>query len=227
MLSINRFNLSVFSFMLFITAGGTAMAAQDAEIITLPPPRLAGDQSLESLLQQRRSVRAYSDEAMSLEELGQLLWAAQGITHSEGLRTAPSAGALYPLELFLVVGHVKNADQGIYHYDPKGHRLRQVAHRDIRQPLAQAALSQSWVREAAAVLVFTAVVERTTVKYGQRGIRYVHMEVGHAAQNVFLQAEALGVATVVVGAFDEQAVIEVLDLPSNMQPFMLMPLGKR
>lgn len=202
------------------------MAVQDAKIIILPPPRFVGDQSLESLLQQRRSVRAYSDEALSLEELGQLLWAAQGITHSEGLRTAPSAGALYPLELFIVVGHVKNMDQGIYHYDPKGHRLRQITHRDIRKALAQAALSQPWIREAVAVLVFTAVVERTTVKYGQRGIRYVHMEVGHAAQNVFLQAEALGVDTVVVGAFDDRAIIEVLDLPSSMQPFMLMPLGK-
>jgi SagB-type dehydrogenase family enzyme len=228
MLLLRRYYLLIIScILLCITAGGMAMSAQDEKIISLPMPRLTGEQSLEALLQQRRSVREYQDAGLSLAEVSQLLWAAQGITHAEELRTAPSAGALYPLELFVVVGDLEGMNVGVYHYQPEGHRLRLIKQQDHRRALARAALSQPWVSEAAAVLVFAGVVERTTKKYGQRGIRYVHIEVGHAAQNAFLQTEALGLATVVVGAFDDDAVAEVLGLPSEAQPLLLMPIGRR
>jgi SagB-type dehydrogenase family enzyme len=136
-------------------------------------------------------VREYPDAAIELPEIGQLLWAAQGITHPQGYRTAPSAGACYPLELYLVAGAVQGLESGVYRYEPRGHRLVKAGSGDQRKDLARAALSQAWVQEAAAVVVFAAVYERTTQKYGKRGIRYVHMEVGHAAENLFLQADAL------------------------------------
>jgi len=183
--------------------------------------------SLESLLQQRRSVREYRDAALDLPTIGQLLWAAQGITDPRGLRTAPSAGALYPLELYVVAGNVEGLAPGVYHYQPDRHQLQQTLPGDQRDLLARAAHGQSWVRTAAAVIVITAVYERTTGKYADRGIRYVHMEVGHAAQNLFLQAEALDLATVVVGAFEDDAVAALLGLPGDAQPLMLLPVAAK
>lgn len=202
------------------------MSAQADNLINLPTPRTTGTQGIESLLEHRRSIREYRDAAVSLEELAQLLWSAQGITDARGHRTAPSAGALYPLELYVVVGKVKGLPAGIYHYQAKGHRLQSTGSHDVRQALAQAALSQEWLADAPVVLVFTAVPERTTEKYGERGIHYIYMEVGHAAQNVFLQAGALGLGTVVVGAFEDKAVARVVGLPPGRKPMILMPVGK-
>jgi SagB-type dehydrogenase family enzyme len=198
-----------------------------AGIIPLPGPVTTGEASLESLLQQRRSVREYRDAALDLPTIGQLLWAAQGITDPRGLRTAPSAGALYPLELYVVAGNVEGLAPGVYHYQPDRHQLQQTLPGDQRDLLARAAHGQSWVRTAAAVIVITAVYERTTGKYADRGIRYVHMEVGHAAQNLFLQAEALDLATVVVGAFEDDAVAALLGLPGDAQPLMLLPVAAK
>ena len=201
--------------------------AQSSEYISLPKPTKTSERSLEQLLEQRRSVRAFRKAPLRLAEVGQLLWAAQGISDPRGFRTAPSAGALYPLELYVVAGAVDGLPPAVYHYHPKGHRLVETSDGDRRQALARAALGQSWVRDAAAVVVFAAIFKRTTRKYGNRGVRYVHMEVGHAAQNLFLQAEALGLGTVVVGAFDDEEVNTTLQLPSNMQPLMLMPVGRK
>jgi len=201
--------------------------AQSRETIMLPEPVYAGDKSVEELMQQRRSVRDYQATALQLSDIGQLLWAAQGVTHPKGLRTAPSAGALYPLELYVVTGNVHDLAAGVYHYQADGHRLARMQSGDQRKPLAQAALAQTWVRDAAAVVVFAAVYDRTTRKYGQRGVRYVHMEVGHAAQNLFLQAESLGLATVVVGAFRDDELAGVLQLPADVRPLVLMPVGRR
>ena len=201
--------------------------AQSRETILLPEPVTAGDRSLEELLQQRRSVRDYQATALPLSDISQLLWAAQGITHAAGLRTAPSAGALYPLELYVVAGNVNDLAAGGYHYQAAGHRLARLQSGDQRKPLAQAALAQTWIRDAAAVVVFAAVYDRTTHKYGERGVRYVHMEVGHAAQNLFLQAEALRLATVVVGAFHDNKLAGVLQLPAEVRPLLLMPVGRR
>lgn len=201
------------------------MAAQ-AESLDLPPPRSTGAAPLEQLLEQRRSVRSFAGTPLRLTELGQLLWAAQGITHPDGLRTAPSAGALYPLELYVVAGVVDGLEAGVYHYQPGNHRLARIAAGDRRGPLTRAALGQSWMRDAAAVIVLSAVFERTSWKYGRRAKRYVHMEVGHAGQNLFLQAGALGLGTVVVGAFDDDEVADLLDLPAGSAPLSLMPVGR-
>lgn len=203
------------------------MAAQAEEIISLSSPRLSGQHAIEKVLQQRRSVREYQGAAISMVELGQLLWAAQGITHPQGLRTAPSAGALYPLELYVVVGRVEGLVAGTYQYAPRLHRLEKIGSKDKRNALSRAAYFQSCVKEAAAVIVFGAIYSRTTRKYGKRGLRYVHMEVGHAAQNVFLQAEALGLGTVMVGAFSDTAVATTLHLPDKVKPLALMPLGRK
>lgn len=210
----------------FTTQGGV-MAAEDGDIIPLPAPRKTGETAVETLLQQRRSIRDFQDSAISLAELGQLLWAAQGVTHPRGLRTAPSAGALYPLELYVAVGNVEGLAEGIYHYDPGKHQLEKTAGKDKRKALSRSAYFQSWVKEAAVVMVFTAVFERTQRKYGQRGQRYVHMEVGHAAQNVYLQAEALGLGTAMVGAFSDSAVAGTLDLPDSVEPLAMMPVGRK
>lgn len=213
-------------FLLCFLKPGAALA-MSPEYISLPEPATSGKNSLEALLQQRRSVREYRQAGLDLSAIGQLLWAAQGISDPQGLRTAPSAGALYPLELYVVAGKVDGLPPGVYHYHPDKHRLQQTGAGDQRHELARAALAQTWVKAAAAVVVITAVYDRTTRKYGERGIRYVHMEVGHAAQNLFLQAEALGLATVVVGAFEDDAVATVLKLPAGVQPLMLLPVARK
>lgn len=200
--------------------------ARSTDRISLPAPRQDSGFSLERALHERRSVREFGKAALTQEEVSQLLWAAQGITSRDGLRTAPSAGALYPLELYLVVGNVQNLDPGIYKYVPPGHKLKKIMAGDQRRELAAAALSQDCVANTAAVLVFTAVERRTTRKYGSRGVRYMHIEVGHAAQNVFLQATALGLGAVVVGAFDDDRLRETLKLPEGEAPLYLMPLGR-
>jgi len=203
-----------------------ASQAEAANSIRLPPPRLDSEFALERALRERRSVRAFGRAALTQTEVGQLLWAGQGVTAPDGLRTAPSAGALFPLELYVVVGSVENLDPGIYRYGPQPHRLARIAAGDVRADLARAALGQDFVARAAAVLVFAAVEERTTRKYGKRGVRYVHIEVGHAAQNVFLQATALGLDAVVVGAFNDRMVQRALNLPEGEAPLYLMPVGR-
>ncbi len=194
--------------------------------IKLPKARTESDISLERTFLKRRSVRSYKDEPITLEELGQLLWAAQGITHPEGLRTAPSAGALYPLELYVAAGRVTDLTQGVYRYNPHKHTLQLVMEGDMRAALCAAALGQDSVKKGAAVLVFSGVHRRTTKKYGERGIRYVHMEAGHAAQNVCLQAEALGLGALTVGAFDDTKVHNLLKMGDGEEPLYLMPVGK-
>lgn len=201
------------------------MAGQ-TNAITLPPPALKGQHSLETLLSQRRSVREFAATPLTLSKLGQLLWAAQGITGPDGRRTAPSAGALYPLELYVAAGRVEGLAAGVYHYDPHGHRLQRVRSVDVRAALAEAALGQHWLAQAPAVVVFGAVAARTESKYNERAERYVHIEVGHAAENLFLQAEDLGLGTVVVGAFHDAEVARVLGVPRDVAPLLLMPVGQ-
>jgi SagB-type dehydrogenase family enzyme len=182
---------------------------------------------VEEALGSRRSLRSFAGAPLTLLEVSQLLWAAQGITSADGGRTAPSAGALYPLELYLVAGDVTALPRGTYHYRPRQHDLVCVdSGEDRRSALAAAALGQRWVAAGAAVLVISAVYERTTTKYGERGDRYVHMEVGHVAQNVYLQAAALRIGTVFVGAFRDNAVSQALGLPATARPLGLMPLGR-
>ncbi|MBC7188267.1 MAG: SagB/ThcOx family dehydrogenase [Calditrichaeota bacterium] len=205
-------------------------------VISLPAPRLDGDCSVEKALSKRRSVRSYRAEPLTINELGQLLWAAYGITKEMplpaflrgGLRTAPSAGALYPLEIYAVVGEVTGLAPGIYRYESEGHALRKIASGDSRKELAHAAWEQSFIAKAPVVLVYSGVFARTTGKYGERGrARYVCMDLGHSAQNVYLQAEALGLGTCAVGAFDDEAVRKVMGLKSEEEPLYIMPVGKK
>jgi SagB-type dehydrogenase family enzyme len=202
-------------------AGATATLAGGSPSATaLPAPALASGTSLEEALVRRRSVREFENTPLTPSELGQLLWAAQGITHDRGFRTAPSAGALYPLELYVVTA------EGVFHYEPQGHRLRTVSHGDARPALCQAALSQVPVRQAPAVFVVTAVRERTAVKYGaERSPRYVHLEAGHAAQNLLLQAVVLGLGAVPIGAFYDEDVQAALGVPADHEPLYLIPVG--
>lgn len=200
---------------------------QQLTIIDLPEPRYDSEVSLEKTLLDRRSVREYSNEPLSLSEVSQLLWAAQGITDPEGYRTAPSAGALYPLELYVVAGNVNNLPEGVYRYKPKDHKLEMVLAGNKRQGLYGVSLQQSAVKNAPVVIVFAADYDRTTVKYGERGIRYVHIEVGHAAENAFLQAVALNLSAVVIGAFYDEEVKEVLNMPEDEQPLLILPVGKK
>jgi len=194
--------------------------------IPLPRPQATGLLSVEEALVQRRSVREYRSEALTLAEVGQLLWAAQGITRPGGYRTAPSAGATYPLELLLAAGNVHDLSPGLYRYHNREHALLAVLEGDLRGKLAAAALGQSFVKNSPASLIITAIYERTTARYGQRGIRYVHMEVGYASENIHLQAAALGLCTVAVGAFDDDRVHQLLNLPANERPLLIMPVGK-
>ena len=190
------------------------------QVTVLPPPRLKGTLTLEEALTKRRSVREFSDTPLTLAELGQLLWAAQGTTHPAGLRTAPSAGALYPLEVYAVTR------EGVYHYQPQGHRIIVHVQDDVRSALYAAALRQDPVLKAPAVIVIAAVYARTAQKYGEeRSLRYVHLEAGHAAQNVLLQAPALNLGAVPIGAFEDSRVKQVLALPSDQQPLYLIPVG--
>ncbi len=193
----------------------------------LPRPELDGKLSIEKGLLGRRSIREYVAGSLTLAEISQLLWAAQGVTHALGFRTAPSAGALYPLEVYLVVGNVEGLHPGVYRYDARAHTLLAVADGDKRAALSAAALGQECVAEAAVALVFSAVYRRTTAKYGERGVRYVHMEVGHAAQNVYLQAASLRLGTVVVGAFQDDKVKQVIAAAPEEQPLCIMPIGRR
>lgn len=206
--------------------GMKATPASATATVQLPQPRLDSGTSVEKALLTRRSVRDYRDEPLTLAEIGQLLWAAQGVTTPGGFRTAPSAGALYPLELYLVAGNTRDLAPGIYRYHPRNHSLTSLLPGDRRGELCAAALNQAAIRKAPVSLVFSALFARTTGKYGERGIRYVHMDHGHAAENVYLQAVALNLGTVVIGAFDDGAVKRVIAMPPEEKPLSIMPVGR-
>lgn len=203
----------------------TSHGAQCLVTITLPEVSIDGARSFAAILHERRSIREFARASLSLEAAGQLLWAAQGVTSPAGERTAPSAGALYPLEVRLVAGSVDGLAAGVYEYGAHGHLLRAYLAGDRRRELADAALGQAAVLEAPAVLAIAARYARTARKYGARTERYVHIEVGHAAQNVYLQAQALGLGTVIIGAFNDGAVRGVLELTEHEVPLALLPVG--
>ncbi len=202
---------------------------EDPETITiLPTPQYEGAVSVEEALLRRRSVRDYTNQPLTLVEVSQLLWAAQGKTESDGGgRTAPSAGGLYPLEIYLLAGKVTDLSAGIYRYIPDQHAVELIVSGDHRLALYESALKQGAVKDGAAVIVIAAIYERTTVKYDQRGIQYVHIEVGTAAQNIYLQAVALDLGTVFIGAFEDDQVQKVLLLSEDEIPFAIMPVGKK
>ena len=193
-----------------------------AREIRLPKPKEKGSTSIEETLHQRRSVRDFRKGPLGLEQISQLLWSASGKNLYR--RTAPSAGATYPLEIYLVVGEVEGLEKGIYYYSPSRHTLERKKEQDIRNPLSSASLEQRMIERAPINIIIAADYGRTTGHYGQRGMRYVHMEVGHVGQNISLQAIALGLGTVMIGAFDDDRVREILGI--DEEPLYIIPVGK-
>jgi len=197
-------------------------------VIKLPEPETVGMMSVEEATARRRSVRDYTDQPLTVKQLSQLLWVAQGITERRyGFRTAPSAGGTYPLEIYIAVGEngVVELEAGVYHYDPRAHTITLTFAGDFKDQLSVAAIDQGWVAEARIDIVIAAVFERTTARYGERGVRYVYMESGHVGQNVYLQATALGLGTVVIGAFSDEDVRRVLRIPAEHKPLYIVPIG--
>jgi len=192
-------------------------------VISLPKAKTKGQMSVEEALQKRRSRREFTDQALTLEQLGQLLWAAQGQTHRWGYRTAPSAGALYPMELYAVVGKVEGLEAGLYHYEVAEHGLKRLKSGDLRKALQRACLGQGMIGTGPVSIVMAAEYERTAKKYRSRAKQYVHMEVGHIGQNIYLQAESLGLGTCAVGAFSDSQVKDLLGIAE--EPVYVMPVG--
>ena len=193
--------------------------------IKLPNPILTGKVTIEECIAKRRSIREFSNKPITLKEISQLLWSAQGITHAIGGasiltgRASPSAGATYPLEIRVI------KSDGVFHYIPEEHKLVMENPVDLRKKLAQSALSQSCIEKAPCSFVLSAIYARTTRRYGERGKRYVHIEVGHSAENLHLQAVALGLGSVPIGAFYDEKVKELLNLPQDEEPLYIIPVG--
>ena len=186
--------------------------------LQLPKPILKGTKSLEECIYERESVRSYGKKAIEVEKISQILWATQGKKGNK--RIVPSAGATYPLEIYVTI-----KDKGYFHYNYVKHELELIMDKDISKQLAQASWDQDFIYEAYLNIIICAIYERTTQRYGQRGIRYVYIEVGHCAQNVHLEAVALGLCSVPIGAFDDKAVKEVLDLKKQVEPVYIIPIG--
>jgi SagB-type dehydrogenase family enzyme len=194
-------------------------------LVPLPQAAETGKVAVEQALARRRSVRAYRPTALTLGQLAQFLWAAQGITDRDEMRAAPSAGALYPLDILVVAGNVDGVAPGVYTYLPAQHALVPGRGGDHRLQLATAANGQEWMVNAPAILVIAGTEERSRWKYGERTTRYVHLEAGAAAENIALQAATLGLGTVLVGAFDDDRVRSLIGLPASATPLCLLPVG--
>ena len=197
-------------------------------LISLPKPSSDGKVSLEKAIKARRTIRDFRERSLSLNHLSQLLWAAQGITEpTTGRRAAPSGGALYPLDIYILIGEngVEKMEAGVYHYLPKEHSVSMILKGDRRREIASASLSQMWMAKAPVLFIITAEYKRITGKYGERGVRYALIEVGHVAQNLFLQSEALGLGAGIVGAYNDPEVSKVAGLPSKHEPLLIMPVG--
>lgn len=207
-------------------AGG--MTGKMERQMNLPKPRLKGDVSVEAAIKHRRTIRSFLSKPLILEQLSQMLWAAQGITEDRGYkRSAPSGGALYPMDIYAVVGNnaVAGLKAGIYHYEPHRHAVSLITEGDFRTDVAGAALSQMWMAVAPLNLVITSEYSRITGKYGTRGERYAMIEAGHVGQNIFLQAEALGLRAGIVGAFHDNDVIRVMKISRSHAPLLILPVG--
>lgn len=210
---------------LVVIAGLACAVFVWADTLGLPAADTVGTVPFERVLFRRRSVRSFSDAGLGIAEVAQLLWAAQGRTHGQSGRVAPSAGGTYPMELYLVAGKVAGLRAGVYHYLPDEHAVRSLRFGDARRDLARVAFGQRAIVAAPAVVVLACDYSRTTSRYGERGVRYTHMEAGHVGQNVHLESEALGLGTVMIGAFDDDSVKSVLGITQD--PLYIMPVGCR
>jgi len=221
-IALFRLTVPFITLSLVAFAAGTLAAAD----VKLPKPNLKGTLSFEETTARRRSVRQYAKAPFTLQEVSQLLWACQGITNKEGFRTVPSAGATFPIEMFVAIGNVEGVEPGLYHYDVFKHALWRKQKGDIRKALDEASLRQHMVAEAPITLIITAIVERTSQRYGSRAARYVFMEAGHIGQNIYLQCEPLGLATCAIGAFRDKEVAKVLGLKKE-EPLYIFPVGRK
>jgi SagB-type dehydrogenase family enzyme len=193
----------------------------ETNTIDLPPPVLDGSISVEKALSERRSVRAYSDKSLSLGDISQILWAAQGITEPKrGLRTAPSAQASYLLKIYILTGKVGDLSMGLYQYQPQGHKLVKIADGDIKTNLYNAA-PQNPIKNAPAAIVITGLSSKVKNPF------WIYLEAGHVAQNICLQAVSLNIGTVTMAGFKPEEVKKALKLPDNEQPVYIMPIGKK
>jgi len=207
-----------------------ASSAGDAGDLSLPTPSRKGTVSVEEALSSRRTHRSFQGCALSLKQFSQMLWAAYGVTavtSGRHLKTAPSAGATYPIDIYAVVGEggIESVAPGVYHYRPESHSLRPVGSGDVRSQVAAACLRQMWMAPAPLFIVITGEYARCSAKYGPRGVIYTHIEAGHVAQNVFLQAEALGLKAGIVGAFEKEDLGKALHIPAAHEPLLVMPVG--
>ncbi len=213
--------------MLSCSAAGAAETPEDDGTVALPAADRVGGMTVEQALDRRRSVRAYAAGSLSLQEVGQLAWAAQGVTDREsGYRAAPSAGATFPIEIDVLVHGVEPLADGIYRYLPDTHALRRRSVGDYRPAAYETTFDQSMVRDAPVVMVISSIVTRTEQRFGELAGHLVDIEVGHVAQNVYLQAEALGLGTVAIAAFREEAMAAALELRDGERPLYLLPVGR-
>ncbi|MBN3033286.1 MAG: SagB/ThcOx family dehydrogenase [Candidatus Saganbacteria bacterium] len=210
-----------FSALLLVLLGGLALAeGKPLKTINLPEPKLLGKMTVEEALFRRRSERSFLPNELTLDQLSQLLWAAQGITEKTwGFRAAPSSGSLYPLTIYLA------KSDGVFRYVPDGHKLVQTGDQDVRSSLTRAALGQDFISQAPAVFVIAGNFRIVETRYGQRSYRYLNMEIGHVAENIELQAVALGLVSVPVGSFWDNVVAKTLGLPETQDPFYIVPVG--
>ncbi|MEO0136646.1 MAG: SagB/ThcOx family dehydrogenase [candidate division WOR-3 bacterium] len=204
--------------MIFFSMILLNLITKGVEMIELPAPQFT-NVGLEECIKKRRSIRNFEDKELNLQQISNLLWAAQGVTDSiKELRAAPSAGATYPLEIFVA------KKDGLFRYIPQGHKLKRESAEDLRKELAHAAWNQMFIADAGLVIIITAVYQRTASRYGERAYRYINNEVGHCAQNIHLEAVALGLGSVPVGAFDDGRVKKILKLKDE-EPLYIVPVG--
>lgn len=196
------------------------------DYIALPKPKVKGFISVEEVLDKRRSIRQFLKTPLNIYELSQILWAAYGTNTKDGKKTTPSAGATYPLEIYIVAKNFEDLKEGLYKYISENHSLKVLKEGDFLNQLAETTYQPEMCKNAAALLVITSVNERTTSVYGQRGMRYIYMEAGHSAQNISLQGVALGIGSVLVGAFDDSKVSNALSLKRGEMPLYIIPIGK-
>lgn len=218
----------ILSFTISLFSLPVLAALFDNTGMTLPKPQITSKLPVEQAVKNRRTIRRFKRLPLTLDQFSRLLWASYGITGENGLfKTVPSAGALYPLNIWAVAGKncIEGIEPGVYEYLPQGHRIRLVKSGDQREQVARASLNQIWMAEAPVIFVITGEYERCSQKYGKRGIRYTDIEAGHSGQNLFLEAEALGLAAGIVGAFHDDLLKEVLNLNKSYEPLLAMPVG--
>jgi SagB-type dehydrogenase family enzyme len=196
-----------------------------ADTIKLPAPKLKGSVSLEEAIEKRRTIRVFGAAPLTLEEVSQLLWSAQGITSPTGLRAAPSPIALFLVNTYFLAGNVAGLQPGFYHYTPAGHSLELIKKGDLRREFAK--LGQAIYNESAATLVFASLDERAKKAAGDNAQKIALLEMAHIAENVLLQATALDLASVPSSGFDNDKAREILGVPADETPLYFVPVGKK